>query len=104
MHLDDLLKQVDEGRDELVALEQALVRIPSINTGVMPTGNETPVCELVAQKLAADGIESRIVDSAPGRGNLVARLTGSTGKPRLLYVGHTDVVPVENEGDWQYPP
>lgn len=104
MQLDGLLRQVDACQNELVALLQDLVRIPSINTGVMPTGNETPVCELVARKLAADGITSQIVESAPGRGNLVARLVGKSGTPRLLYMAHTDVVPVENESDWQYPP
>ena len=104
MTLDDLLQQVEASTDELVALEQALVRVPSINNGVMPTGNETPVCEVIAKKLAADGIESHILESAPGRGNLVARLPGSTGTPRLLYMGHTDVVPVEDESQWTYPP
>jgi acetylornithine deacetylase/succinyl-diaminopimelate desuccinylase-like protein len=104
MNLDELLRQVDQHQDELVALEQALVRIPSINTGVMPTGNETPVCELVAKKLAEAGIDSQILESAPGRGNLAARLPGSLSSPKLLFMAHTDVVPVENESDWQYPP
>ena len=45
--LDGMLKQVDLLREELVNLEQALVRIPSVNTGFMPTGNETPVCEYI---------------------------------------------------------
>ena len=43
--LDELLAQVDGARDEIIALEQALVRIPSVNTGFMPTGDET-VCAL----------------------------------------------------------
>ena len=44
--IDDLLDQTDSARGEIVELEQALVRIPSVNSGFMPTGNETPVCEL----------------------------------------------------------
>ena len=36
--LDNLLEQVDLLREDLISLEQALVRIPSVNTGVMPTG------------------------------------------------------------------
>ena len=44
--LTDLFRQVDEAENDIVALEQALVRIPSVNTGFMPTGDETPVCEL----------------------------------------------------------
>ncbi|HTY55580.1 MAG TPA: M20/M25/M40 family metallo-hydrolase, partial [Candidatus Binataceae bacterium] len=45
-----------------------------------------------------------IVESAPDRANLVARIHGkdSTLKP-LMISSHTDVVPVEHEG-WKYPP
>ena len=42
-NLDQMLQQIDDLEDELVALEQALVKIPSVNTGFMPTGDETPV-------------------------------------------------------------
>ena len=103
MKLDALLADTDRSQNELVSLLQDIVRIPSVNTGVMPTGNETPVCELIEKKLAADGIAAQIIESAPGRGNLTARLPGSKGSPRLLYMAHTDVVPVENEADWLFP-
>ena len=36
-----LFAQVDAAQDDIIALEQALVRIPSVNTGFMPTGDET---------------------------------------------------------------
>ncbi len=104
MELDHVLAQVGRYEGELVELLQDLVRIPSVNTGVMPTGNETPACELLARKLVADGIEAQVVESAPGRGNLVASLEGSRQAPRLLYMGHVDVVPVEDESEWTYPP
>ena len=42
--LESLLDQVDEMREEIIALEQDLVRIPTVNTGFMPTGNETEAC------------------------------------------------------------
>jgi acetylornithine deacetylase/succinyl-diaminopimelate desuccinylase-like protein len=102
--LDDLLARVDESRDEAVSLLQALVRVPSVNTGVMPTGNETPACELLREKLAADGIESEILESAPNRGSLVARWKGKSNGPSLMLMGHVDVVPVEDESQWTYPP
>ena len=41
------------------------MRIPSVNTGFMPTGDETPVCELARDFLAEDGIDSEILESAP---------------------------------------
>ncbi len=102
--LSDLFRQVDEAENDIVALEQALVRIPSVNTGFMPTGDETPVCELARDFLAADGIESEILESAPNRGNLIARLEGRSGNAGLMFMSHTDVVPVEDESKWRFPP
>ena len=102
--LTDLFRQVDEAENDIVALEQALVRIPSVNTGFMPTGDETPVCELARDFLAEDGIQSEILESAPNRGNLIARLEGRSGNAGLMFMSHTDVVPVEDESKWRFPP
>ena len=102
--LDDLFAQVDAARDDILTLEQDLVRIPTVNTGFMPTGNETAVCEYVRQWLAQDGIQSEILESAPDRGNLIARLEGRSGKAGLMFMSHTDVVPVEEESKWRFPP
>ena len=100
----DLLASVDAARDEIVSLLQALVRIPSVNMGARPdTGNETAVCELLASKLRLEGIAFESHESAPGRGNLIARMGAPHGK-RLLLMSHTDVVPVEDESLWEHPP
>ena len=80
--LNDLLDQVDEMRDEIVQLEQDMVRIPTVNTGFMPTGNETELCQYIEKWLADDGISSETIESAPGRGNLIARLEGTSGQRR----------------------
>ncbi len=102
--LDDMLNQIDDLESELISLEQDLVRIPSVNTGFMPTGNETPVCEYIRDWLAIDGIESEILESAPNRGNIVSKISGSSGNVGLIFMSHTDVVPVEDESKWTYPP
>ena len=102
--LDDMLNQIDDLESELISLEQELVRIPSVNTGFMPTGNETPVCEYIRDWLAIDGIESEILESAPNRGNIVSKIPGSSGNVGLIFMSHTDVVPVEDESKWTYPP
>ena len=102
--LDALLSQVDAARDDIVRLEQDLVRIPSVNTGFMPTGNETAVCEYISDWLRAEGVESEIIESAPGRGNIVARLKGRSGQAGLMFMAHLDVVPIEDEAKWTYPP
>lgn len=102
--LNALLASVDAARDEVVALTQALVRIPTVNTGVMPTGNELPAIELLRDKLAAEGITGEVFESAPNRANLVARLRGSGEAKSLMFMGHVDVVPVEDEAQWTRPP
>ena len=100
----DLLAQVDSSLEDIIGLEQALVQIPTVNTGFMPTGNETAVCEYVRDWLAPEGITAEIIESAPGRGNIIARLEGRSGNAGLMFMSHTDVVPVEDERKWQFPP
>ena len=103
--LDKLLKEVDEARQELVELLQDLVRIPTVNTGIMPTGNETELCQFLKKKLDAEGIDSEIIEEVLTRGNLVARLRGAEdGKARLMFMSHTDVVPIGDESKWSHPP
>ncbi|MQF69214.1 M20/M25/M40 family metallo-hydrolase [SAR202 cluster bacterium AD-804-J14_MRT_500m] len=102
--LDELLAQVDAQGEDLIALHRDLVRIPSVNTGYMPTGDETPVCEYAKDWLAKNGIVSEILSRDPNRGNLIARILGSSGNAKLLFMSHTDVVPVEDETKWNYPP
>jgi acetylornithine deacetylase/succinyl-diaminopimelate desuccinylase-like protein len=42
-----------------------------------PPGNETVGARFLERVLGRDGIASEIAESAPGRGNLVARLPGA---------------------------
>src|SRR5678815_4875952 len=102
--LNTLLASVDAARDEIVAFLQDLVRVPTVNTGARPdTGHETLACDLLRPKLEAAGIPYEVHESAPERGNLIARL-GPTNGQRLLFMSHTDVVPVEDESLWEHPP
>jgi acetylornithine deacetylase/succinyl-diaminopimelate desuccinylase-like protein len=102
--LDELLNSVDAARDEIVALLQDLVRVPTINSGPRPdTGNETAACDVLRKKLDPEGIAYEVHESAPGRGNLIAHIGERPGQ-RLLFMSHTDVVPVEDETLWEHPP
>jgi acetylornithine deacetylase/succinyl-diaminopimelate desuccinylase-like protein len=102
--LSALLASVGAAHDEIVMLLQDLVRSPTINTGSRPdTGGEIRACELLRPKLDQAGIAYEVHESAPGRGNLIARLGPANGK-RLLFMSHTDVVPVEDETLWEHPP
>jgi acetylornithine deacetylase/succinyl-diaminopimelate desuccinylase-like protein len=60
-------------------------------------GHETDVLTPVAADLKRAGVTSEIVESSPGRGNLIARLKGNGSKKPLLLLAHVDVVPVEGQ-------
>jgi acetylornithine deacetylase/succinyl-diaminopimelate desuccinylase-like protein len=76
-----------------------LLRIDTTN----PPGNERAAAEYLARVLDREGIPYRIVESAPGRANLVARLPGTGKRDPLMLNGHLDVVPVERDR-WTHDP
>lgn len=78
---------------------KALLRIPTVN----PPGNERPAAAYIAGVLEASGIATTILESAPQRANLIARLEGDGSAKPLLLAGHTDVVPVDRE-HWKHDP
>lgn len=101
--LQKLFDMVDKATDELVELQQELVRIQSVNTGAPDSGNETEVCRLLEQRFSAEGIPNMTLESAPGRGNFIAHI-GGKNSARLMFMSHTDVVPVEDESEWDFAP
>jgi acetylornithine deacetylase/succinyl-diaminopimelate desuccinylase-like protein len=66
-------------------------------------GGETKLLDAIAALYREAGVPVQILESAPGRGNLVARLKGSGAKKPLLLLAHVDVVPVEGQ-PWTVPP
>ena len=70
----------------------------------MPTGNETRAALPLKKKFEEEGIDCEILSREEERGNVLARLPGEKTSPRLLYLSHLDVVPVEDEAKWEYPP
>ena len=82
-----------------VRLCQQLLRIDTTN----PPGNELPAAELLAEELRTAGLEPSVLQSAPGRANVVARLRGTGELPPLLLTAHLDVVEAEPES-WKHPP
>src|ERR1041385_898341 len=63
-------------RNEAVQLLQELIRIDTTN----PPGNERVAALHLQKLLASDGIETRVLDVAPGRANLYARIKGEIGR------------------------
>ena len=76
--------------DEAVTWLQEIIRIDTIN----PPGNESRAVEFYAKIFEAEGVSFQTMESAPGRGNIWARLEGG-GEPPLILLQHTDVVPAD---------
>jgi acetylornithine deacetylase/succinyl-diaminopimelate desuccinylase-like protein len=88
--------------DETVQHLSRLIRAETVN----PPGNELPAILVVKDILEREGLgvgDIKIVESAPNRVNLVARLRGDGSQRPLLLSGHVDVVPVERER-WSHDP
>ncbi len=84
---------------EAVRHLQDLLRIDTTN----PPGNELAAAEYLAGVLRAEGYDPIVLEAAPQRGNLIARLKGDGSLPPLLLYTHLDVVPAEPE-HWTHLP
>ena len=80
-------------------LLSAYVRIDTTN----PPGNETAAAKFLAAHFEQAGIENQVLESAQGRGIVVARLQGSGEKRPVVLLSHLDVVPADPAG-WKVPP
>jgi len=100
-----LMSQIDwhSACEEATEIFRALLRIDTTNAPGIP-GNETEACRYLQGLLEAEGLDSQLLESAPGRGNLICRLPGDgTGGAPILLSAHLDVVPAEPE-HWDHPP
>jgi acetylornithine deacetylase/succinyl-diaminopimelate desuccinylase-like protein len=85
--------------DEAVSLLGRYIQIDTTN----PPGNEIKAARFFKEIFDKEGIEAKIIESAPGRGNIYARLRGSGTKKAVLLLNHMDVVPAEAKL-WKEPP
>lgn len=90
---------------EVVTLCRDLLRIDTTNTGDPATCvGERAAAEYVAASLAEVGVPATVLESAPGRANVVARIAGADpGRDALLVHGHLDVVPAD-PAEWSVHP
>jgi len=80
-----------------IKLLQDYVRIDTV------TGHELHGARYLAALLQKNGVEAEVIESAPGRGNVYARLKGRRRGEGLLLLNHIDVMPAPPEG-WTRPP
>ena len=75
-----------------IELLSEFVGVDTIN----PPGNESRAVDFYAKIFEEEGIEYFTGESAPGRGNIWARIKGGD-KPALILLQHTDVVPASKD-------
>jgi succinyl-diaminopimelate desuccinylase len=102
-----LFARVDALRDDLVALTQDLIRIPTLN----PPGDAYEPCvRFMGERLRGRGADVAYLraEGTPGdsdaypRLNVVARFAGASPGPCVHFNGHVDVVEVGH--GWTLPP
>jgi len=94
---DRLTAEIEARRDDLMALCQSLVRIPTVNP---PGLHYREICDLLDQRLSGSGFRTELIRAigAPGdsdshpRWNIVARREGRHPGPCVHFNSHIDVV------------
>jgi len=97
--MDRLRREIEDRRDDLITLTQALIRVPTLNP---PGEHYRDICDLLARRLRPQGFGIALVraEGAPGdsdrypRWNIVARREGAGGGDCVHFNSHTDVVAV----------
>ena len=99
--IEKLQRAIHARREDLIALTQDLVRIPTLNP---PGDNYREICEYLDRRLQNSGFETELVRAfgAPGdsdkypRWNIVARREGKYAGDCVHFNSHIDVVEVGN--------
>lgn len=105
--MDRLFYAIESRRQDLVALTQELVRIPTVNP---PGDNYRPCAEVIGERLRKRGFDVQYLRATgtPGdsdrypRINIMAKRIGKQTGPRIHFNGHIDVV--EPGAGWSFDP
>ncbi len=95
-------ERLQQYSDLAVSWMQQYLRVDTTN----PPGNEMKAVAFYKKILDAEGIENRVFEYAPGRGDLWARIPAagdSSHKRPIVLLNHTDVV-TSDASHWRVPP
>ena len=88
---------------EAIALLRDLIRLETVNSAAAPV-REIEAARLLQARFEEVGLDCTVLESAPGRGNIVTRIEGDgSGGAPILLSAHLDVVPAPPAG-WTHPP
>jgi acetylornithine deacetylase/succinyl-diaminopimelate desuccinylase-like protein len=94
----------DAVTQETVELLQVMIRNRCVNDGTAASGHEARNVDVLQAVLEGSGLDVERYSAAPGRDSLVARIEGTDrAAPSLALMGHTDVVPADEES-WTRDP
>jgi acetylornithine deacetylase/succinyl-diaminopimelate desuccinylase-like protein len=92
-------KQWRTASEDAVQFLRDLVRIDTTN----PPGNEMAAAAYIQKVLSAAQIDSRVIESAPGRASIISRMKGNGRARPVILMAHMDVVGVERD-KWTFDP
>jgi acetylornithine deacetylase/succinyl-diaminopimelate desuccinylase-like protein len=84
---------------ETVARLREIIQFDTTN----PPGNELPLARYLEGALAAEGIETKLLEPKENRAQLVARIPGNGAKRPVILLAHMDVVGAERHR-WTHDP
>lgn len=94
-----IIDEVEAQREDLIEFFRELVRFESI------TKHERGVAEHLRDGLAARGFtDVEIVGPSPDRPNVLGHIRGSEDGPTYYFNGHLDVLPPQENDEWEHPP
>jgi acetylornithine deacetylase len=90
-----MARAADVSTELILDAAQALIRTPSVNPSLVPSGTgEREIAHVAKAWLTSRGIQAWLEEAAPARPNLVAQLGAAEG-PTLVFCAHLDTVGVE---------
>ncbi|WP_431809717.1 M20 family metallopeptidase [Brevibacillus agri] len=97
---DQVIAAVEENKDELIELCCRLIQFPSEN----PPGDSGPISRYITEYLERFGIATDWHEAGPNMYNLISRIGNRESGKKLIYCGHTDVVPAGDLSKWEFVP
>lgn len=94
-----LWKLVDDSKEELLKLCSQLIQIPSEN----PPGEMEAITDFICNYFKDSNIKYKVVRPEADKPNIIAEMGDGESK-KLLFNGHSDVVPAGDRAKWDFDP